>query len=309
MTDRVLDLSEEPAKLVLRLKNLVIARSSGAEVSVPLEDLATVVLAHPQALITGAVLHAMSESGTLLVVCDERRLPSAMLMPLEGHHRQQVRFHLQAEAKEPLKKGLWKQVVQAKILAQAHLLQRLHGVDHGLKILARDVKSGDTSNAEAQASRRYWTALFGERLFRRDREAEDQNRMLNYGYAVLRAMTARAIAGAGLHPTFGLHHYNRGNAFALADDLMEPLRSLIDGTVVRLVEQYGPQAELDRRTKSALIGSLLGRFEFDGEQCTVFDGLSRCAFSLVRCLEKREKKLKLFNPRLEPEPEDAEAQS
>ena len=147
-----------------------------------------------------------------------------MLLPLVGHHLQARRFVAQAAASVPTKKRLWRQIVRAKIELQAHTLETLHGDSAGVRPLMRLVRSGDPENVEARAARAYWPLLFADDDFRRDHERGDQNRLLNYGYTVLRAIVARAICAAGLHPALGLHHHNQYSAFCLADDLMEPFR-------------------------------------------------------------------------------------
>jgi CRISPR-associated protein Cas1 len=163
-------------------------------------------------------------------------MPLAWVWPLDGHHIQALRMRHQIEAGESLKKRLWQTLVRAKVRQQGAVLQRL-GKPHGaFDLLARQVRSGDPDNIEAQAARRYWPLLMGE-SFRRDRDAGDANALLNYGYTILRSGVARAVAAAGLHPSIGLHHANRGNPMCLVDDLMEPFRPLLDYLVVGLVAE------------------------------------------------------------------------
>ena len=185
MTDRIVDISEQAARLSVRNSLLLIERE-GEEVTIPLSDMGVLVVAHPQVSFTHAVLTGLAQNGASLVVCDSRHMPAAMLLPLEAHFVQGERFQQQAGAPLPVRKRLWQQLVRAKIRAQARCLEESRGSDDGLADLARRVRSGDPSNCEAQASRRYWPALFGDPQFRRDPAAEDQNRFLNYGYAVLR---------------------------------------------------------------------------------------------------------------------------
>jgi CRISPR-associated protein Cas1 len=157
----------------------------------------------------------------------------------------------------------------------------LHGGDRGLDVLVSLVRSGDPLNVEAQASRRYWPALFADPNFRRERAFDDQNRLLNWGYAILRAMVARAICAAGLHPSVGVQHHNRYNAFCLADDLMEPFRPLVDRIVAGWVREHGRLAPLDRAFKQQLLEVLAGRWDAGGEVRTLFDVLARSANSLA----------------------------
>ena len=169
---------------------------------------------------------------------------------------------------------MWQQFVKAKLEAQAQLLEYRSGTDYGLRALAAEVRSGDPENVEARGARLYWRALFGDD-FRRDREAEDLNRHLNYGYAVLRAITARAVCAAGLHPSLGIHHHNRYDAFCLADDVMEPFRPLVDRVVVNLNDRLGPDLPMDRDAKRALLLNLLERYEFEDETRSLFDWVNK----------------------------------
>ena len=207
MTERILDIPEGPARLSVNLGRLVIKRGEET-VTMPISELAVLVVSHPAVSYTHAVLAGLCAEGGAVVLCNEKRLPVGMLFPLEGHFAQVERFSAQAASSLPTKKQLWKQIVRAKVLAQGRLLEKLSGADRGLILMARRVRSGDPSNIEAQASRRYWPALFGED-FRRNPDSPGENQLLNYGYAVLRAVVARAVCAAGLHPSLGLHHHNR----------------------------------------------------------------------------------------------------
>jgi CRISPR-associated protein Cas1 len=293
MINHVVDLSERPARLRVRYNQLVIERENEPDASVPLAELAVLIVAHPQVRYTQAVLAGLSAAGGVFVACDEHHLPVGILLPLVGHHLQSERFAAQARAPLPLRKRLWRQIVRAKILAQARLLTLLRRADHGLPTLATQVRSGDPANVEAQASRRYWTALFANAGFRRDRDAEDQNRLLNYGYGVLRAVVARAICAAGLHPSLGLHHHNRYNAFCLADDLMEPFRPLVDRAVVRVVEQFGPRVELGPECKRQMLCAVTSKCRVGDEQRTLFDALAQTAASLAGAYLGEQRRLKL----------------
>lgn len=318
MTDRMIDLSEDPARLSVRGALLVIRRKgdtrSGSapteedsetsasedtppsfrcnEVTVPLAEIAVLVVSHPCVTYTHAVLSGLAKAGAAYVACDERRMPAAMLLPTEGHFIQGRRFEQQVAVSGPTHKRLWRDIVRAKVHSQARLLARLRGNDLGLAALAGRVRSGDAGNLEAQAARRYWPALFGKG-FRRDRFADDQNRLLNYGYAVLRAIVARAVCAAGLHPSLGLHHHNRYDAFRLADDLMEPFRPVADEAVARLTDNAGPQVPLDKHSKAVLIGVLMQRFHVSGESRTLFDVVARTAASLAAVYAGERKNLLL----------------
>ena len=285
MGDRIVDFSAEPAYLSSRLGLLVIEQKDKPEVTMPFEDIAVLIASHPQVRYSNAVLAQLSLKGGAFIVCDGKYLPVGMLLPLVGHSTQGERFIRQANASEPTCKQLWKQVVQAKVKNQGKLLKELYGNDEGLIALASRVRSGDVENLEGQASRRYWPKIFGDKQFSRDREAEDQNKFLNYGYTVLRAIVARAICGAGLHPSLGIHHHNRYDSFCLADDLMEPFRPIVDKAVVQLVKEKGTEAELGKEIKAILIGALTARFDLEGESRTLFDILARTASSLAQVFE------------------------
>lgn len=296
MTDRILDLSECPARLRVRFAQLVIERENLPETSLPLVDVAVVLAAHPQVSYTQAVLAGLAESGGAFVACNHQHLPVGMFLPLQAHHRQTQRFAAQAKAAVPLRKRLWRQIVCAKIAAQAKTLQSLFGQDFGLRALIPQVRSGDTSNVEARAARRYWPQLFADSRFRRAPDVEDQNIPLNYGYGVLRAIVARAICAAGLHPSVGIHHHNRSNPYCLADDLMEPFRPIVDRAVAELCAQQDVVGELDRAAKQHLISALTVRYELDAARRTLFDTVGRLAASLADAFEGRGDRLELPEP-------------
>ena len=203
MINRILDFSEAPARLRVRVAQLIVQRQDRPDVSVPLADTAVLVVAHPQVTYTQAVLSRLAEAGGVFVACDGRNLPVGMMLPLAGHTTQAERFAAQARAPLPVRKRLWRQIVRAKIMAQAALLVELRGMDFGLKALVACVHSGDPSNVEARAARRYWPQVFADLDFRRHRENEDQNVLLNYGYAVLRAIVARAVCRGRFAPVAG----------------------------------------------------------------------------------------------------------
>lgn len=281
MTERIVDLAEGGAKVSLRNRQLVISRKGAAEATAPVEEVAVLVGANPHVVYTQAALSAMMDRGGAVVACDINHQPVGMMLPLVGHHLQAERFIRQAEAPKPARKRVWQQLVRAKIGAQGALLSERNGDDAGLGALAARVRSGDPSNVEAQASRRYWRALFGPE-FRREREGEDANRLLNYGYAVLRAVVGRAVCASGLHPSLGLHHRNRYNAFCLADDLMEPFRPIVDRAVAQQVEMFGETVALNRETKGELIACVMDRVKIEGEWRTLFDALTRVGASLAQ---------------------------
>jgi CRISPR-associated protein Cas1 len=291
VNDRILDISERPARLSVRNGLLAIDFGDGEEHALPLVDVAVLIASHPQISYTQAVLAGLAEAGAMFIACNGKHMPAAMLLPLETHSTQTERFMRQAELSLPARKQLWRQIVQAKLRAQADLLRERAGHGHGLENLALKVRSGDPQNLEAQGARIYWKALFGEGDFRRNPEGEGLNPCLNYGYAVLRAITARALCGAGLHPSLGIHHHNRYDAFCLADDLMEPFRPLVDRVAARLRDERGSNPPLDQESKRKILEELLGRFTAEGECRTLFDWVSRSASSLRTAIEGQGTKL------------------
>lgn len=326
MTERVLDLSERPVRLNVQ-NSLLLIRPLGsarqeptdskrpeeegktypcerlrdpARVAIPLADIAVLIASHPQISFTHAVLSGLASAGGAFVACDEKHMPIGMLLPLAAHSLQAERFAAQAAMSLPAKKRAWKRIVRAKISAQGRLLVERSGRDHGLSALCAGVRSGDPGNVEAQAARLYWPALFGLSRFRRDTDGDGLNACLNYGYAVLRAITARALCAAGLHPSLGIHHHNRYDAFCLADDLMEPFRPVVDREVARLVASGGADLEFDKEAKRSILQALLGRFSAQGESRSLFDWLGRSASSLAALIVGTSDELKL--PVLEPGP-------
>lgn len=255
---------------------MVVRSAEGELDSIPFVDLAAVVASHRQVTVTQAALSSLAEAGAAFISCNEKMMPAAMLLPLAAHYSQTERFVRQAALAAPRRKRYWQAVVRAKIRAQAMVLHRARGGDAGLLAMSGRVQSGDTGNLEAQAARRYWTHLFADPAFRRSNDEDFRNGMLNYGYAILRAATARAICAAGLHPSFGLHHANKMNPFVLADDLMEYWRPAVDWIVFCM--QPGP---LDSDRKRELIGAITARYRVEGESRTLFDLLARTAQSLA----------------------------
>ncbi len=290
---RIIDLSEEPASLSVRYDQLIIKRDE-KEDSVPLEELAVLIVANSQVSYTQAVLAGICEHGASFIVCDNRKMPAGMILPLAGNFVQTERFNSQVNASIPTKKHVWGQIVKAKISSQANLIRKIHEKDYGLKALALKVRSGDAGNMESRAARIYWPLLFGS-SFRRIPGAEDcLNSMLNYGYAVLRSIVSRAICASGLHPSIGVHHRNRYNPFCLADDIMEPFRPIVDEAVVKVVEFIGDNAILDKSTKKILIGEIYERrLEMKGESRNIFDAASRISASLADVFASKRRKLEL----------------
>ncbi len=216
---------------------------------IPLDDIAAVVVTARGASYTHKLLLSLAQKTVPLVLCNEKFLPEAWLWPVEGNHIQAMRMAFQVEAKRPLGKRLWQGIIKSKISHQAAVLEAFGKESEHLKQLIPKVRSGDPDNIEAKAARRYWLSLMGSD-FRRERHGEGANPLLNYGYTVIRACAARAIATVGLHPSLGIHHRNRYDHLQLADDIMEPFRPLVDYTVCNLISQN--KCEVDKDTKRSL---------------------------------------------------------
>lgn len=288
MIDRIIEIAN-PARLKIRNEQLVIEREGFLSVATPVSEIAVLLLAHPQVTLSQAVLSRIAEAGGSVITIDGNFLPASMLLPVQAHFLQTERFACQVELSLPTRKRLWQQIVRAKICNQGELLRVLHGTDGGLTPMALRVRSGDMENIEAQAARRYWSLVFGNSKFRRGSEGPDQNRHLDYGYTVLRAAVARALCAAGLHPSIGLQHKNRYDAFCLAADVMEPFRPFIDRRVAQWIQEHDPTASLDSSAKQWLIQTLSARYWAGKEQRTLFDILSSTANSLASAIARKQR--------------------
>lgn len=297
MTKRVIEIATPGSYLKFKHKQLVIEREGDKQsVSIPIEDLAAVVLDTPQATITQYVMKELLKQNVALVCSDESHMPIGMWLPLDGHSLQGERFTQQMEMPSPLKKRLWQQLVKAKVLAQSRVLYDLTGKDRGISQLLKKVRSGDPDNIEAQAARRYWSTLFEGAAedadsavvrFKRQRDGLDQNRFLNYGYAILRSLTARALVATGLHPCVGLHHGNKYNAFALADDVMEPYRPIVDLVVWQVVHDFGKEKEMDREIRKSLLSIIQFTVNVEGESYTLQGALNKTCQSLSLAIQNK----------------------
>lgn len=256
--------------------------------SVPIEDIGCVVLEHQQTTVTLPLMNALSDNNAAVILCGENRMPNAMLLNLDSNSTQGESYRAQIDASEPLKKGLWRQVVEAKIRNQAALLYSLGRDGSRLKPLYMNVKSGDADNREGIAAKIYWSELFG-RDFVRHRDGDSPNDMLNYGYSILRAAVARALMGSGLFPAFGIFHRNRYNAFPLADDIMEPYRPFVDRIVHRLHAET--RRELTKEVKGELLRVLFADTRFDKTMRPLDVGLTFTSSSLAGCFAGTRKKI------------------
>lgn len=291
---RTIEISREKAHLAVEHGQLLVMydgqsrRDLPMRQRIPCEDLGVLIVDHDECTYTHRALSALAESGAVLVVCDGRHIPTAALLPFSSHTEVVWRVRDQIALGAPLRKRLWAAIVAAKVRGQAANLDA-GGARPQLLALAQRVRSGDPDNIEAQAARAYWQAFFPRsllgRTFRReagDREAEPPNNLLDYGYAIMRAAVARALVGAGLLPMLGIHHENRSNAFCLADDLVEPLRPLIDAAAKRLVCKG--QLLLDQPTKAELLLVLTATVRVGDTVGPLNVALGRYVASLARCL-------------------------
>lgn len=279
-----------PAYISTRQEQLIVGTKEDDKHSIPIEDIGFIVLEHPQITITLPAMQKLNANNVALVCCDEKHHPSAMLLNLDSHHLQGELFRNQLQATEPLKKQLWKQVVEQKINNQAALLTKLKRPTGALPQYAKSVTSGDTTNREGTAAREYWSILFGNK-FIRDRYGLNPNPLLNYGYIVLRAAVARALVGSGLLPTLGIHHHNRYNAFCLADDIMEPYRPYVDSVVFDLWESGTDDMILEKETKAYLLQVLTMDVKIGRVIRPLMVALSITTASLARCFNGETKKL------------------
>lgn len=252
---------------------------------IPIEDIGVVVLDHKQITITQGAISALLDNNVAVISCDEHRMPSGMMLPLDGNTTQSERFREQIEASLPLKKQLWQQTIQAKILNQSTVLYRQRGLECGnMEAWAKQVKSGDSDNLEGRAAAFYWQNLFGHiKGFRRDREGIPPNNLLNYGYAILRAVVARSLVGSGLLPTLGIHHHNRYNAYCLADDIMEPYRPYVDKLVAEIVDSGADITNLTKEIKGQLLSIPVLDVVINGRRSPLMIGVGMTTASLYKC--------------------------
>lgn len=254
-------LSLRNAQLVLHLpevesnKTLPEVMKKEAERTIPIEDIGVVILDNRRITITSGAMEALLENNCAVITCNQKSMPIGLLLPLSGNTIQNERFRTQLDASLPLRKQLWQQTIKQKILNQEYVLRTNTDKETNcMRIWANDVRSGDSDNLEARAAAYYWKNLFENYPnFARDREGEAPNNLLNYGYAILRAVIARALVGSGLLPTLGIHHHNRYNAYCLADDIMEPYRPYVDQLVLDIIHNSIEISEITREIKIQLL--------------------------------------------------------
>lgn len=290
MIKRTVDISEA-AYLHLRHQQLLIDKQGETVGQVAIEDLGVLILQHPAIVLTQQLIIACQKARVVIVFCDDKHLPYSVILPIAESHTLHTKIlRQQVEITEPIRKRLWKQIVEQKIMQQAKTLCLLNIDATKLNRIATQVKTGDTGNSEAIAAQHYWTLLFGK-SFKRDVDMEGINALLNYGYAIVRAMIARSICGAGLHPTLGLFHKNQYNALCLADDIMEPFRPWVDHCVYKLSEQKSV-LNVDRENKQYLLALLNESVIYKGKTMSFMIATQYLMADLKRCYSKEQKHLR-----------------
>ena len=284
-------LSLRDAQLLIRLPevetNEMLTESfkKGSERTIPIEDIGVVVLDNRRITITSGVLEALLENNAAVITCDQRSMPVGLLLPLCGNTTQNERFRYQLDASVPLKNQMWQQTVRQKIQNQAYVLAQVTGKEEkAMNVWTDNVRSGDPDNIEARAAAYYWRYLFPDiPTFVRGREGEPPNNLLNYGYAILRAVIARALVGSGLLPTLGIHHHNRYNAYCLADDIMEPYRPYVDQLVIEIIRKVDNYALLTKEIKMELLGIPMLDVVIAGKRSPLMIAAQQTTASLYKC--------------------------
>ena len=291
-----------PAYLSLKLKQLVIKlpqKDDGDlpagkdEVrTIPIEDVGVIILDNKQITVTQGLMDELLENNCAIVTCDSKHLPAGLMLPLSGNSIQTERFRSQIDVSLPLRKQLWQQTIEAKIRNQAAVLEYATGEEHrNMLVWAGSVRSGDSENMEARAAVYYWKTIFPDNpSFVRGQEGEMPNALLNYGYAILRAIVARALVGSGLLPTLGIHHHNRYNAYCLADDIMEPYRPYVDKIIIDRINAED-LLELTSETKVKLLNIPVTEVVINGRRSPLMLAVSQTTSSLVKCFRGESRRL------------------
>ena len=299
-----------PAYLSLRMGQIVIKlpevernpdlperMKQESEVTKPIEDIGIVILDHKRITLTQGLLEALLESNCAVITCDSHSMPVGLMLPLYGNSTQNERFRKQLDSSLPLRKQLWQQTIRAKIENQAAVLASC--CEASTKVMERwtdDVRSGDPENIEGRAAAYYWKNVFsGFRNladFTRDRNGMPPNNLLNYGYAILRAIVARGLVSSGMLPTLGIHHHNRYNAYCLADDIMEPYRPYVDRLVISIIRECGPDSsELTKDIKFKLLGIPTLEVSINGKRSPLMVAVTQTTASLYKCFSGELRKI------------------
>lgn len=282
-----------PAYLKTLNEQLVFEGADTGETrQVPIEDIGVLIIDNQQITLTQALISKLLANNVALITCDNCHHPTGLLLNLDGNTLQSAKFSAQIEASAPLKKQLWQQTVSAKIENQAAVLNWLCIPVTNMKNWSKEVKSGDLENHEATAAAYYWKNIFPEFLkFRRERYGPPPNNLLNYGYAILRAVVARSLVASGLLPTLGIFHRNQYNAYCLADDIMEPYRPFVDRIVWDIVRMNGNYLELSPKMKQQLLNIPAIDVKIREEKSPLMVAVQKTTASLVRCFEGKQRKI------------------
>ena len=275
--------------ITTKLKQLVVKSDDTAR-TIPIEDIGFLVIDNPEIYISISTYNLLVENNASVIVCNNSHMPNGMFLNLNSHHIQQELFKKQIEASVPLKKQLWQQTIVEKIKNQGVLLEKITSKKNNFTFLASKVLSGDTSNMEGVAANFYWKTFF-DTDFKRERFGNYPNNFLNYGYAILRAATARALSGSGLLNTLGIHHKSKYNAFALADDIMEPFRPIVDEAIYNIMQNHEDE-ELNTQIKAEILQLLTRTVYFKNEKSPLMVALQKTASSLQQCYYGSRKKIK-----------------
>lgn len=269
------------------------SEKENSKTTIPVEDIGIVVLDHQQITVTHGLIQYLLDYNCSIITCNGSHLPTGMVLPLDGNNIQNERFRIQLDASIPLKKQLWQQTIQCKISNQAKLLKLLRDQEVGNMIRwANDVRSGDPDNLEARAAVYYWRNFFPSvPNFIRGRDMEPPNNLLNYGYAILRATMARALVGAGLMPTLGIHHHNKYNAYCLADDIMEPYRPYVDHLVAKIIDDGEDYTGITKDLKRKLLSIPTIEVRINGQRSPLMVATTTTATSLYRCFNGEIRKI------------------
>lgn len=292
MIRKTVEIATAGTRLSVAHRQLVIERPDEEKRTLPCEDIGVLVVDHPQTSYTHSVFTTLLEEGAAVVLCGANHLPAGLLLPFDAHTTQTERHRAQTECTESVKNRAWQLIVAAKLRQQSAVLSHYTRSDAGISEIARRVRPGDPDNLEAMAAQRYWPNLLGAD-FRRFRDGPPPNNLLNYGYAIVRAAVARAIAAAGLIPTLGVHHRNRGNPFCLADDLMEPYRPYVDWRVKDFIRTTEVPKDLDRPAKAAMLSLFNETVIVGGRRSPLLLAIHASAASLCRMLTESGKELVL----------------
>ena len=281
-----------PAYLSFKNKQLVIDKpdQKDGRATIPVEDIGIIVLDNPQITITHQLIQSLQDNLTAIVSCNQSHLPASLMLPFNGNHVMTERIRTQIEVSLPLKKQLWKQTVECKLNNQATLLTKLNKEASRINWLKDNVDPGDPKNTEGRAAAYYWKELFDDD-FLRNPDGGNPNRLLNYAYAIIRAIVARALVSSGMHPTFGLFHSNKYNMYCLADDIMEPYRPFADQLVYKLFNENIIDDNLTPAIKRDILQLLTTDVEIDGKRSPLMVAVSRTTNSLFECYQGTRRKI------------------